>query len=219
MIAKTVFSAIIIILTFNIIIISADTLEHKNLKLKSPQEPQKNWSINVSFSDNGFGFGASKFFNLNKDLSMSVGMLFSAAKDDREFDQTDIFGNSVTPYKINRLFMFPILNIGMQYRMFREDVTDNMRPFINFGVSPSAIIYTPYDEPFFSSFKYARAKYTIGGYAGIGLDYVTGKKSALSFNVRYYYIRLFGEGIRSISTNEIKNFGGIFFIFSYSFMK
>jgi hypothetical protein len=194
----------------------SDTLKPK---LKSKGEKENNWSINLTFSDNGFGLGAAKYFKISKDISFNAAILFSGAKDDREFDQTDIFGNSVTPYKVNRLFMFPVLNLGMQIRLFRDDVTDNMRPFINFGVSPAAIMYTPYNESFFSSFKYAKAKYTVGGYAGVGLDYMTNKTSGLSFNLRYYYLHLFGEGINSISTAEMKNFGGIYLIFGYNFLK
>jgi len=195
---------------------TGDTLKPK---LKRVTEPQNNWSMNLTFSDNGFGLGATKYFNVSRDISIQTGILFSGAKDDREFEQYDFFGNSVTPFKVNRLFMFPVLNIGMQYRLFRDDVTSDMRPFINFGVSPAAIVYTPYNESFFSSFKYAKAKYTLGGYAGVGLDYMTSRTSGLSFNLRYYYLKLFGEGIQSISTAEIKNFGGIYFIFSYNFVK
>ena len=194
----------------------SDTLKPK---LKTKGEKENNWSINLTFSDNGFGLGAAKYFKISKDISFNAAILFSGAKDDREFDQTDIFGNSVTPYKVNRLFMFPVLNLGMQIRLFRDDVTDNMRPFINFGVSPAAIMYTPYNESFFSSFKYAKAKYTVGGYAGVGLDYMTTKTSGLSFNLRYYYLHLFGEGINSISTAEMKNFGGIYLICGYNFLK
>jgi hypothetical protein len=183
------------------------------------KEPENNWGINVSFSDNGFGFGATKYFNLSKDFSLVGAIMFSAAKDDREFDQYDIYGNSVTPYKENRVFMVPILNIGGQFRLFREDVSDNMRPFFNFGIAPTALIYTPYSVPFFESIGYTRVKYTVGGYAGFGLDYLSSRKSALSFNLRYYYIGLFGEGIKSISTNEKKQYGGIYFIFSYDFLK
>jgi outer membrane protein W len=182
-------------------------------------EPLNNWSFNLTFSDNGFGFGASKYFNLSKDFSLITGMFLSSAKDDREFEQSDIFGNSVTPFKQNRLFLLPVLNIGAQYRMFRKDVTDEMRPYINFGLSPSAVVYTPYSESFLTSFKYARAKYTVGGYIGVGLDYLSSKKSALGFNVRYYYISLFGSGVKSLSTNEKKQFGGIYFVFSYNFLK
>ena len=186
---------------------------------KEKPEPVNNWSFNLTFSDNGFGFGASKYFNINKDISLITGLFLSSAKDDREFEQSDIFGNSVTPFKQNRLFLLPVLNIGAQYRMFRENVTDEMRPYINFALSPSAVVYTPYSESFLTSFKYARAKYTVGGFIGVGLDYLSSKKSALGFNIRYYYIGLFGSGVKSLSTNEKKQFGGIYFVFSYNFLK
>jgi hypothetical protein len=182
------------------------------------KEPETNWSLNLTFSDNGFGIGATKYFNLSKDISLLAGISLSNAKDDREFEQYDLFGNSVTPYKVNRLFMAPV-NLGMQVRLFREDVSDNMRPYVSFGVTPAAIVYTPYDKSFLSSFAYARAKYTVGGFAGIGLDYLSGNTTALSFNVRYYYLSLFGEGINSISTQPKKDFGGIYFMFNYNFMR
>jgi len=217
---KIVFAALVVIISFNITTFSQNREPTKtNLTLKQRKEPANNWALKVAFSDNGFGFGGAKYINFSEDISGFAEVFFGGAKDDREFEQTDIFGNSYTPLKLNRLFMIPILNFGMQMRLFREDVTDNMRPFINFGISPTAIVYTPYNEPFFSSFKYAKAKYTVGGFAGVGLDYVTSRSSALSFNIRYYYIRLFGEGIRSLETNEKKQFGGIYFIFSYNFMK
>lgn len=187
------------------------------VKLKE-KESRNNWTLNMTFSDNGFGVGATKYFNLSKDVSFIGSITVSGAKDDREFEQSDIFGNSITPFKENRLFMAPVINLGMQFRLFSDDVTDNMRPFVNFGVAPAAIVYTPYNEPFFTSFGHARAKYTVGGFAGVGLDYLTSKTSALSFNVRYYYMNLFGEGIKSISTNEKKDFGGIYFIFGYNFL-
>lgn len=189
------------------------------VKLKTPKESINNWNLNLTFSDNGFGVGATKFFNLSKDVAFFGSISVSGAKDDREFEQSDIFGNSVTPFKENRVFMAPIVNLGMQFRLFSEDVTDNMRPFVTFGVAPTALVYTPYNEAFLPSFGKAQAKYTVGGFAGIGLDYMTSKTTALSFNVRYYYINLFGEGIKSLSTNEKKDFGGIYFVFGYNFMR
>lgn len=190
-----------------------------DLKLKPAKEPATNWSLNLLFSDNGFGIGGAKHFQISKDVSVLTGIFFSGAKDSREFEQTDFFGNTVTPFKENRLFMVPVINIGMQFRLFREDVTDNMRPYFNFGAAPTAIVYTPYEKSFFTSFKYAKAKYTVGAFAGVGVDYLTSKSSALSFNIRYYYISLFGEGIKSISLNEKKQFGGVYFVFSYNFLK
>jgi hypothetical protein len=182
------------------------------------REPYNIWSLNLLFSDNGFGLGATIYKNFNPAISGFTSIFFSGAKDEREFETTDIFGNTYTPYKVNRLFMIP-LNIGLQIRLFREDVTDDLRPFVNFGVTPAAIIYTPYSESFFSSFSYARAKYTVGGFAGVGLDYLTSKKSSLGLNIRYYYLNLFGKGIESLQSREKNFFGGLYFVFSYNFMK
>jgi outer membrane protein W len=182
------------------------------------KEYHNNWSINVIFSDNGFGAGATIFKHLSPDASAFAGIFFSGAKDEREFEVVDIFGNTYIPYKVNRMFLIP-LNIGMQFRLFRDDVTDDLRPFLNFGASPTAVIYTPYNESFFASFGKARAKYTVGLFGGVGLDYLTSKTSSLSLNVRYYYTQLFGEGIESLESKEKRFFGGLYFVFSYNFMK
>jgi outer membrane protein W len=184
---------------------------------KINREPYNNWSINVLFSDNGFGLGAQLFKQFSHDVSMFGGIFFSGAKDDREFEVYDVFGNSYVPNKVNRMFMIPI-NLGVQFRLFREEVTDDLRPHVNFGLSPTTIIYTPYSESFFSSFGHAQAKYTVGGFASLGVDYLTSKSSSLNMDVRYYYTQLFGKGIESLQSKEKKFFGGLYLVFSYNFM-
>ena len=181
------------------------------------REPYNNWSINVLFSDNGFGAGAQLFKQFSPNVSMFGGIFFSGAKDDREFEVYDIFGNSYIPNKVNRMFMIPI-NIGMQFRLFRADVTDDLRPHVNIGISPTAVIYTPYSESFFPSFGHAQAKYTVGAFASVGVDYLTSKSSSLNMDVRYYYTQLFGQGIESLRSKEKKFFGGLYLVFSYNFM-
>jgi hypothetical protein len=51
------------------------------------------------------------------------------------------------------------------------------------------------------------------------MDYLTSKKSSLSLNIRYYYLNIFGRGIESLQSREKNFFGGLFFVFSYNFMK
>jgi hypothetical protein len=182
------------------------------------KEPQNKWALNLVFSDNGYGLGGTYFVPFNKDLSAFGSIFFSSAKDDREFEYTDIYGNTYVPGKINRLFMIPI-NFGLQYRMFREDVSDNLRPFVNAGFTPTSVIYTPYSKALIPSFGYARAKYTVGGFIGAGMDYVMSRTSAASVNVRYYYINLFGNGIESLQDKPKNFFGGLYFVFSFNFLK
>jgi outer membrane protein W len=195
-----------------------DSVEQKVKTFISASETNNSWAINILFSDNGFGAGATMFQQLSKNVFLFESMFFSGAKDDREFEATDIFGNTFIPNKVNRIFMTGT-NIGLQIRLFRDDVTDNLRPHLNFGISPTALIYTPYDKAFFPSFNYAKAKYTVGAFAGIGVDYLTGRKSSLNMDIRYYYTKLFGSGIESLKDNEKKYFGGLYFVFSYNFMK
>jgi outer membrane protein W len=182
------------------------------------EETFNTWSLNLLFSDNGFGLGTTVFKQFNSNISAFGSIFVSGAKDEREFESIDIFGNSFIPSKVNRLYLIP-LNLGLQVRLFKEDVTDNLRPYVNGGITPAAIIYTPYSESFFSSFNYAKAKYTVGAFAGAGVDYLTSKRSSLSLNVRYYYIDLFGEGIESLQNKAKTSFGGLYFVFSYNFMR
>lgn len=185
---------------------------------KDKWEPYNKWGLNLSFSDNGFGGGATYYKFFNRTLSGFASISFSTAKDDREFETTDIYGNNYVPGKVNRIFMVPV-NVGLQVRLFKEDVSDNLRPNLNFGVTPAAFIYTPYSESLISSFGSAKAKFTVGGFAGIGMDYLTNKTTSLSLNVRYYYLDLFGKGIESLKGKEKTSFGGLYFVFSYNFMK
>lgn len=181
-------------------------------------EPFKSWSVNLTFSDNGFGAGVSYYKYINKDLSAFGSIHFSSAKDDREFEVTDIYGNSYVPNKVNRMYMIPV-DLGLQFRLFREDVTDDLRPHISFGLSPTTVLYAPYNESVFSNFGHMRAKYTVGAFLGAGVDYLTGNKSSISANVRYYYINLFNKGIESLAGKQKTFFGGLYFNFSYNFMK
>lgn len=187
------------------------------MTLKMPRERNNTLGLNLMFSDNGFGLGTTFYKQFSTNISGFAGISFSGAKDNREFEQVDIFGNTNTPYKVNRLFMVPI-NVGIQARLFRNDVTDNLRPYVNFGVTPTAVIYTPYDKSWFGAWGYAKAKYTVGGFVGFGVDYLTNHTTSLSMNVKYYYINLFGEGVNSLSTNTKNFFGGLSFQFSYNFM-
>jgi hypothetical protein len=187
-------------------------------KLTEKPEPMNIWALNLLFSDNGFGVGATYYKNFTQNLSGIASIFFSSAKDDREFETSDIFGNSYTPYKVNRLYMIPV-NLGIQIRLFKDDVSDNLRPYLNTGLTPTTIIYTPYNESLISSFGHAKARFAFGAFAGAGLDYLTSKKSSLSLNIRFYYISLFGNGIESLEGKEKTFYGGLYFVFSYNFMK
>ena len=173
-----------------------------------PQEifPNNTWGMDIMFGEGGFGLGTFYRRTIATDLTGFVDFSISETKDDKEVDYIDYFGNSFTPNKVYRAYMMPI-NFGLQYRMFSESLTENLRPYLTFGVGPTIIVTTPYDKEFFNAFKFAQAKYAIGGYVGIGANMGTSKSSLIGLNVRYYYTHVFGNGIENLANIFRKNFG------------
>jgi hypothetical protein len=168
--------------------------------------PNNAWGMDIMFGEGGFGLGTFLRKSIATDLNGFVDFSISETKDEREIQYIDYFGNSFTPDKVNRAFQLPI-NIGLQYRMFSESLTENLRPYLTVGIGPTIIITTPYDKEFFNAFGYAQTKYAIGGYIGFGANMGVSKSNLIGLNVRYYYTYIFGEGIENLINNFRKNFG------------
>ncbi len=168
--------------------------------------PNNSWGVDIIFGEGGFGLGTFYRRNFSLNTTGFIDFSISETKDEREVSYMDYWGNTFTPNKINRALLLP-LNFGIQYRMFAEQLTDNLRPYITFGVGPSILLTTPYDVEFFEAFKYAKANYAIGGYVGLGANIGTSKTNLIGLNVRYYYNHLLGDGIQLMTGNSRKDFG------------
>lgn len=168
--------------------------------------PNNIWGVDIMFGEGGFGLGTFYRRLLSEDITGFVDLSISETKDEREVTYVDYWGNTYTPDKVNRSFQVPI-NFGIQYRMFAESLTENFRPYINFGVGPTIIVTTPYEEEFFKSFGNAKAHYAVGGYIGLGCNAGLSKSNLMGLNVRYYYCYVFGDGIENLTNSFRKRFG------------
>lgn len=168
--------------------------------------PNNAWGVDVMFTEGGFGLGTFLRKSLAADLTGFVDFSISETKDEREVTYIDYFGRSYTPDKVNRSFQLP-LNFGVQYRLFSESLTDNLRPYLTAGVGPTIIITTPYNKEFFNAFGYAQTKYAVGGYVGFGANMGMSKSNLIGLNVRYYYMYVLGDGIENLTNNFRKNIG------------
>ncbi len=166
--------------------------------------------LDIMFSDGGFGLGTFYRKKFTPTIKGFIDFSFSESKNDREFEYFDYYGNSIVIGKKNRVFLLP-LNAGIQYRLFRKDLTDNLRPYVVAGIGPTLAISTPYKEEFFTSFKYAKLNFAIGGYIGFGADFGLGKRQLVGLNMRYYYTKFLDEGVEHM-TNQIKTEIGAFYI-------
>jgi hypothetical protein len=193
------------------------------------------WGLDLLMSNNGFGLGTFYRYELTDDFSLSMNFAISDVKDETEFEQYDYYGNSFVPGKKNRLLMMPLM-VSVEYRLFREDIVDNFRPFINAGLGPTMVLVAPYAHPttyyyadgsyyytdpgkidFFTSLKYGQMRYTLGGYIGAGAYFGMEKGTLSGISVKYFYSQ-FPNGIEVMNGGFVRTFGGLFITLTFGSM-
>jgi hypothetical protein len=209
------------------------TPSNPNLIQKTSYEPFRNaWGVDIMLSNNGFGAGGFFRHEFSDVLSGFAQVAISDVKDDAEVEYFDQFtGQSYTPGKINRLLLVPI-TFGMQYRLFKDDIVDNFRPYVSAGLGPSLIFVAPYSHPttliapdgssyvtydqidFFSSLKKGQFRYTLGGYIGAGAYFGAETGTLTGVSMRYYYVP-YQPGVESMQGTRIKRFGGFFITLNF----
>lgn len=176
------------------------------------------WGVDVLFSGNGFGLGAFYYSEFSPTVFGFVHLGISGVQSTDEFEEYDPRQQQwVVPDKLNRLFVFP-LTAGVQYRLFKDEVSDNFRPFLQAGIGPSFIMSTPYSREFFSAFGDAQFHVRPGGFVGVGMYFGDAQKTLTGAHLRYYYIPFGGDGLASVKNFPIQNFGGIFLSLSMGFL-
>lgn len=177
----------------------------------------------VLASTNGFGLGIFYRNVYSPQWSSTMNFSISSVKDDDEVTYYDYFGNAVSPGKINRFMLIPLLG-GIEHRLFTEEIVGTFRPFLNIGAGLSMIYASPAQEEFFTSLKYGKMYYSYAGYIGTWAYFGNKKESLLGINVRFLFAP-FAKGIESleISSNmvnqtkrkRIKEFGGLYITLSF----
>lgn len=193
------------------------------------------WGFDILMSNNGFGGGFFLRHEYSDDIAGFISFAISDVKDPTEIELYNYYtGQSYVPNKVNRLIYLPFI-AGIQYRLFKDDIVDNFRPYLTAGIGPSAIFVAPYSSPqqvidpisglpatqyntidFFSSLKYGRFRYTVGGYLGAGVYFGLDKGSLSGVNVRYYFSP-YPPGIQVMTdpAPKVTNFGGLYISLSF----
>ncbi len=197
----------------------------------SPDSTARNaWGLDILISNDGFGLGGFYRREFSPDLFGFVSLSLSESKDSREMDRVDLYTQTVVvPGKLNRFLVIPLM-LGVQRRLFREDIAENFRPYVNAGVGPSMIYTSPYTEfiqtplgpvarqvEYFKSLGKGQAHYTASAFIGAGANFGTDTRNLLGINFRYYFTYMLGDGLPSLydeRTGEVaatkKEFGGFF---------
>jgi hypothetical protein len=177
---------------------------------KPPEKfPENAWGIDLMFGEGGFGLGTFLRKNLTDTFSIFGDFSISESKDEREIQYVDYFGRTFVFGKKNRVLLLP-LNFGVQYRLFAELLSSNLRPYLTLGAGPSFIVTTPYEIEFFSSLKEASGYVAAGGYVGFGANIGSDKSSLLGLNIRYQFVHMFNKGVESMYGRRRKDFGSVY---------
>jgi hypothetical protein len=114
-------------------LLSLNAQEIGELAEEEPQKvfPDNSLGLDIMFSEGGIGMGF--FYRRQLNQNMFHRFINFEAKDEREIDYIDPFTYQCSYGKKNRIFLLP-LNYGMQYRLFENSLSDNLRPYFNLGV-------------------------------------------------------------------------------------
>lgn len=221
---------VVVLLSFSQATDSTIVFESPNKDIVTPIQSEMHdaWGVDILLSNNGFGLAGFYRREFSRDLFGTVTLGIAESKDDNEVEIITYWGESIIFGKINR-FLFVPLHVGVQYRLFADDITDSFRPYVNAGFGPSLILAAPYVDQttgeqieYFRSLGLARAHYTVGGYVGFGAFFGSDMGSLSGINIRYYFVPVAG-GIPSLmeapslvdpnrprQVNRKKDFGGFF---------
>jgi len=193
----------------------SDTFVPSNVATASPESvliPSRKRNalgIDVLVSTSGFGLGVFYRRQYTGDLYGFGSFSISEVKDDREVELYNPFtGEKFVPGKVNRFFLMPLI-FGIQYRLFREDIADNFRPYVTAALGPSMVYSTPYEREFFNSLGHGQAHYTLGGYVGFGAFFGLQEGNLVGVSFRYYVVPLKNQ-LQSLQDVYKKQFGGFF---------
>ena len=172
-----------------------DGKQDKNSNTQSVRYGTKEGELFVTASMTGASVG----FKYRKPIINDVTLLVfevqvSSARGEKEAVYIDPYYGY--PIKTGREYItfFMPFHIGIQRRMFKDDIEANFRPFVLAELGPVFGVSFPTKHNFSTNLKKGRGMPTIGGYLGLGVEFGSEEDSS-SY--------AFGAGYRILSFFEI----------------
>lgn len=172
-------------------------------------EPDNPYGTGAGFqlmlTNSGFGLGGYGQWAVSPSTSFLVETSIGAGKDRREQKFFDFFGRSYVPFKHHYFLQMPV-RVGVHRRLFREEIQENFRPFVQASAGPTLGWQWPYFrdangngvfEPqrpnnetrygSLESFFKGETRFGMGGMVGVGVFWGTSRSTAQGVRIAYSF--------------------------------
>lgn len=158
----------------------------RQIKTLEMKDISQGGAFRIFITSYGFGFGGFYRLQFDETLAYQLELELSPGKDDREFEEFDYYGFSYTRNKINSLLLIPLTN-AITYRLFKEDIVENFRPYLSAGVGPLFGYSYPYKGDSFSGLGDGIWKVGFTGFVGFGADFGMNFTSLQGVSFKYTF--------------------------------
>ena len=170
--------------------------------------------LQILLTNNGFGLGAYFHRALGPATSFMSEASIGAGKDEGEI-KFFRFGSSYIPYKANYLLMMPI-QAGVIHRLFRKEIEENFRPYVQVTAGPTFGWEYPYFEDENGNGQHEQDERTydsigaipkgdlrmgIGGTIALGAHFGSSRKVTQGVRIGYSFTRFF-QGIQLLEPQK-----------------
>lgn len=165
------------------------------------------WGADLMIGTDGFGLGFFYGYTFDDLVTAFVDLSFTEAKDNEQRDYYDPYFGQISPNKTHYVFRIPLF-FGLQYRLFKDDIVENFRPFVNGGAGPVMLFVSPVrnGDMFTSLWHGGESRYTWGGFLGAGAQFGFDRSTIFGVNVRYMFVPV-PDGISSVVVPDPANPG------------
>ena len=165
------------------------------------------WGADLMIGTDGFGLGFFYGYTFDDLVTTFVDLSLTEAKDSEQRDYYDPYFGQISPNKTHYIFRIPLF-FGVQYRLFKDEIVENFRPFVSAGAGPVMLFVSPVhgSDMFSSLFHGGQAKYTYGGFLGAGAQFGFDRSTIFGVNVRYLIVPV-PDGISSVVIPDPDNPG------------
>ncbi|MBI5732986.1 hypothetical protein HY967_03445 [Candidatus Jorgensenbacteria bacterium] len=143
--------------------------------------------LGVIVSTGGPGFGLFYRRELAKNVHGVMHLSISGIKDKSAPEWRDVVSaGDFTSGRVNR-FVFVPFTLGLEYRLWSDDIVDNFKPYLTGGIGPSLIYAMPVEHDFMGSIGHGQAHHGINGFVGFGAWFGSPKELS-GISLRLYSI-------------------------------